>query len=58
MYIISEMTGLPAKKIGESFNGRDHSTVLYSISKVREEMKRNSSLKNTFEDIIKNVKEN
>lgn len=57
MYIISEMTGLPAKKIGESFNGRDHSTVLYSISKVREEMKRNSSLKNTVEDIIKNVKE-
>ncbi len=58
MYIISEMTGLPAKKIGESFSGRDHSTVLYSISKVREEMKRNSSLKNTIEDIIKNVKEN
>lgn len=58
MYIISEMTGLPAKKIGESFNGRDHSTVLYSISKVREEMKRNSSLKNTVEDIIKNVREN
>ena len=57
MYIISEMTGLPAKKIGESFNGRDHSTVLYSISKVREEMKRNSSLKNTVEDIIKNVRE-
>lgn len=58
MYIISEMTGLPAKKIGESFNGRDHSTVLYSISKVREEIKRNSSLKNTIEDIIKNVKQN
>ncbi len=58
MYIISEMTGLPAKKIGESFSGRDHSTVLYSISKVREEIKRNSSLKNTIEDIIKNVKQN
>ena len=56
MYIISEMTGMPAKKIGESFSGRDHSTVLYSISKVREEIKRNSSLKNTIEDIIKNVK--
>lgn len=58
MYIISEMTGLPAKKIGESFSGRDHSTVLYSISKVREEIKHNSSLKNTIEDIIKNVKNN
>ncbi len=56
MYIISELTGLPAKKIGESFSGRDHSTVLYSISKVREEIKRNSALKNTIEDIIKNVK--
>ncbi len=58
MYIISEMTGLPAKKIGESFNGRDHSTVLYSISKVRDEIKRNSSLKNTVEDIMKNVRQN
>lgn len=58
MYIISEMTGLPAKKIGESFNGRDHSTVLYSISKVRDEVKRNSSLKNTVEDIMKNVRQN
>ena len=58
MYIISEMTGLPAKKIGESFNGRDHSTVLYSISKVRDEVKKNSSLKNTVEDIMKNVRQN
>ncbi len=58
MYIISEMTGLPAKKIGESFSGRDHSTVLYSISKVRDEIKKNSSLKNTVEDIMKNVRQN
>lgn len=58
MYIISEMTGLPAKKIGESFNGRDHSTVLYSISKVRDEVKKNSSLRNTVEDIMKNVRQN
>lgn len=58
MYIISEMTGLPAKKIGESFNGRDHSTVLYSISKVRDEIRKNSSLKNTVEDIMKNVRQN
>ncbi len=58
MYIISEMTGLPAKKIGESFSGRDHSTVLYSISKVRAEVKKNSSLKNTIEDIMENVRQN
>lgn len=58
MYIISEMTGLPTKKIGENFSGRDHSTVLYSISKVRDEVKKNSSLKNTIEDIMKNVRQN
>ncbi len=56
MYIISEMTGLPARKIGESFSGRDHSTVIYSINKVKSEISRNSSLKNTTEDIINNVK--
>lgn len=56
MYVISEMTGLPAKKIGEYFGGRDHSTVIYSINKVKSEINRNSSLKNMTEDIKNNVR--
>ncbi len=56
MYVISEMTGLPAKKIGEYFSGRDHSTVLYSINKVKSEIGKNSSMKNTAEDIMNNVR--
>ncbi len=56
MFVISELTGLPAKKIGEYFSGRDHSTVLYSINKVRSEIDKNSSMKNLAEDIKNNVK--
>ncbi|NLB36467.1 MAG: chromosomal replication initiator protein DnaA, partial [Clostridiales bacterium] len=52
--VISEMTGLPTKAIGEEFN-RDHSTVIYSLNEIKKEMSRNSSLKATINDIIKNV---
>ncbi len=54
IFVISEMTGLPTKAIGEEFN-RDHSTVIYSLNEIKKEMSRNSSLKATINDIIKNV---
>lgn len=57
MYIVSEMTELSTKAIGSEFGGKDHSTVLYAIKKIREEAGRNSSLRNTIDDIIKNVRE-
>lgn len=57
MYIVTEMTGLSAKAIGAEFGGKDHSTVLYAVKKIREEIARNSSLRNTVNDIIKNVRE-
>ncbi len=54
MHVISEMTGLPTKAIGNEFN-RDHSTVIYSLGEIKKDMARNSSLKSTINDIIKNV---
>ena len=57
MYIVSEMTGLSAKAIGTEFGGKDHSTVLYAIKKAKAEIAKNSALKNTVDDIIKNVRE-
>ncbi len=56
MFIIREMTGLSYKKIGDSFNGKDHTTVMSSINKVEEMMKEDEKLKESIEEIISNLK--
>ena len=44
------------KDIGKEFNGRDHSSVVYTMKKVEKKLKENSFYRDTVEDIIKNVK--
>lgn len=39
MYLVKEITGLTTTKIGESFGGRDHSTVIHALKKIRQELK-------------------
>lgn len=58
IYVIQEVTGMSYESIGQEFNGRDHSTVVYTIKSVKEEMERDSSYRAIVEDIIKNVKTN
>ena len=58
IYVIQEVTGLPYESIGQEFNGRDHSTVVYAIKSVKEEMEHDSGFKSIVEDIIKNIKTN
>ena len=58
MYIVKQITSLKLEEIGEKFGGRNHSTVIYSISQVEKQMKTDSSLKAQVEDIIKNIKDN
>jgi chromosomal replication initiator protein len=48
MYLCRELTDLSLPKIGERFGGRDHSTVIYANSKVRELMRERQS---TFEQV-------
>ncbi|MCR4924939.1 MAG: chromosomal replication initiator protein DnaA [Clostridiales bacterium] len=55
-YIISEITDLTLAAIGEEF-GKDHTTVLYSINKVKDIMTKNTDFNNTVTDIIKNIHE-
>jgi chromosomal replication initiator protein len=38
MYMMREMLDLPLTEIGRLFGGRDHSTVIYSVGKVEEDM--------------------
>lgn len=58
IYVIQEVTGLSYESIGQKFNGRDHSTVVYAVKSVKAEMQRDSSFRSIVEDIIKNIKTN
>ena len=58
IFVIQDVTGLPYETIGQEFNGRDHSTVVYAIKSVKEDMERDSSFRSIVEDIIKNIKTN
>lgn len=57
IYITRELTTLGVKQIGEEFGGRHYSTVLHSINHVEEIMKIDSKIKETVEDIIKNIRD-
>ena len=55
MYIIREVTGMSMDAIGQEFN-RDHSTVVYSISTMEKNIQKDRHLKETCDDIMKNVR--
>lgn len=57
MYVVSKITNLSTKAIGAEFGGRDHSTVIYALREITAEMDRDASLRDTVEDVIKNVQE-
>ena len=56
MFIVRELTGMSTKLIGREF-GRDHSTVVYSLSKFQEKYYRDSKVRLTVSNIIKNVRD-
>ncbi len=54
LYIAREVTGSSLKSIGKYF-GRNHATVSASLRKVETELMKNSRIKSTIDDIIKNL---
>ena len=42
--------------IGSEFGRRDHSTVVYSINDMQKKLETDTRLRETVEDIIKNVR--
>jgi chromosomal replication initiator protein len=56
IYVVREITQMPLQAIGTEFGGRDHSTIVYSISNVEAAMKHDEHLKQLVEDIIKNIR--
>lgn len=55
MYVVREITQMSTSSIGAEFGGRDHSTVVYAIQKVADDMEKKPHFKATVEDIIKNI---
>jgi chromosomal replication initiator protein len=43
MYLCRELTDLSLPKIGERFGGRDHSTVIFAVNKVKQHMQERES---------------
>ena len=56
-YVVRSITNLPMKSIGEEFGGRDHSTIVYAVKKVEDQMAVDTTYKNMVNDIIKNISE-
>ncbi len=55
MYLCDEMTDYPKKNIGQLLGGRDHSTVIHGINKVKEDYKNDEELKKEIEAIKKKI---
>ena len=49
-------SGMSMEDIGSEFGGRDHSTVVYSINDMQKKLETDTRLRETVEDIIKNVR--
>ncbi len=57
MYIVREITQMSMVDIGQTFGGRDHSTVIYAIHQVEKDLKKDSHTKAMVDDIIKNIRD-
>lgn len=51
IYLITEMMSLPLVTIGQKIGGRDHATVIYARDKISEQIKTDSKLAISVEDI-------
>lgn len=56
MYLCRELTDLSLPKIGDVFGGRDHTTVIHAYDKITKELKKDPSLKDTVNKIVKEIK--
>ena len=52
MYLCRELTEASLPKIGESFGGRDHTTVLHACDRVREMMKNDAQFSRVVKDLV------
>lgn len=56
MYLSREMTDASLPMIGDSFGGRDHTTVMHAHNKISNKYQDEENFKNTIENLIKKIK--
>ena len=56
MYLTREMTDMSLPKIGQSFGGRDHTTVLHACDKIAGEIKTNSNTADEIKTLMDDLK--
>lgn len=56
VYLSRELTDLSLPKIGSNFGGRDHSTIMHSISKVEKMMNESRDIYNQVREITSKIK--
>ena len=57
MYLCREMTDLSLPKIGESFGGKDHTTIMHGYNKIADEIKSNEATRQAVEEITREINE-
>jgi chromosomal replication initiator protein len=57
MYIGYEMTDYSTTEIGQDFGGKDHTTVMYSIDKIKGKLLTDPALEATIESLKRSIKE-
>lgn len=56
MYLCREMTNLSYPAIGGEFGGRDHTTVLYAVNKIENDMHKDEELKKDIDALMKDIR--
>ena len=56
MYLIRTYTELSFPEIGDKFGGKDHSSIIYAVNKIKKNLKNNEGLEKTLNNIIKIIK--
>lgn len=57
MYLCRELTDYSLPKIGNLFGGRHYTTVMHACDKIQDEIKSNESVKETIENLKKDISE-
>lgn len=58
MYISREILDESYPRIGAEFGGRDHTTVMHAIGKIKDELTADRSLNTTIEELVVNINKN
>ncbi len=56
MYISRELTHASLTEIGEAFGGKNHSTVIHAIERIKEEMEKNGTFISQVENLMARIK--